>query len=546
MVRDENIYERPIKLRSEFIRRKVERSSLSGEFKQCFLEAAAELKLQDNINANVTEVQRKIKTDGRVKNINVAQTVQFEKEYAYRLGAKQISDEYGDFVARQTRPYMPKRSANFIKSSIRSWFKTTYDQGDEDRIAQIVIQGNNRPKFLKVIEVAKDKYGQLPTREDEVVTNLEWQVPDGTTIFKSHYVELPKSKKSILKEKTSGLFFINRNSAGKADLSSPETRFIDSLEDSDSETQWWFRNGTKDSKYFSIAYKKPSGFAYGFYPDFIIKTKKEVLIVEVKDDASFSTDNFLKLRSGKEYARREDHHEKVRLYLLSPDDFDGFFRHIKNQELDLFTSLYEDRLLRWARSSQVVLQHTEEKSSEDTELLDYYEQEFAKLVHELEDTQLQKELLEIDLQQAKENLKAIGSATTTAPAGRRIEITKPFNLCILGEVTDEALVVQELQAYFAKHSLSTNDWSVKFVNNLKLQNADVLRSLQRGKSKFDLIVTGQIHHHAGKGNSKANLLSELKNEKYIPHLAADPRTALTPSRLLESLEEYFNETPPTD
>ena len=50
LLRDEDLYEKPLKLRSEFIRRRVERSSLSGDFKQVLLEAAEELKLKGNIN----------------------------------------------------------------------------------------------------------------------------------------------------------------------------------------------------------------------------------------------------------------------------------------------------------------------------------------------------------------------------------------------------------------------------------------------------------------------------------------------------------------
>lgn len=546
MIRDENIYERPIKLRSEFIRRKVERSSLSGDFKQCFIETANELVLKEQINEKVREVQRKIKIEGRVQNIDVAQSVEFDREYAFRLSTKQVVDQYTDFAAAQTHPYMPKRSANFIKSSIRAWFKETYDIGDEDQIAQVVIQGNNRPKFIKAIELAKEKYGQLPSRDDQVVTNDDWEIPDSITIFKSNYIELERSHKSILKEKTSGSFFIKKNVAGKPELSGPELKFIDLLESSDDETRWWFKNGAKDSKYFGIAYKKPDGHPYGFYPDFILKTKKEVLIVEIKDNLAFTTENFLKLRSGKDYLTRNNHSEEIRFYCLSPDDFENFFKHVKDQELDQFASLYEERLIRWAKSSQVILENNSEKSEEDRELLKYYEQEFEKVAAELIDTRMKKELLEIDLQRAQSNLKAIGSIRTKEvdSGARALEIPQPFNICVLGDVSDVDAVIHELQVFFKKHAVKTNDWSVDFVNNTKLKNSNSLRSLVNGRSKFNLVITGQIHHHAGKGNTKSNIFSELKNEKYIPHVVgSDPTTLLTPDRAVEALDRFLQNSP---
>ncbi|MCC7308329.1 MAG: DEAD/DEAH box helicase family protein [Acidobacteria bacterium] len=543
MVRDENIYERPVKIVSEFIRRKVELTRISSDFKQCVLQAASELGTKDSINANVKEVQKKIMVGGSVKEIDKKQTVVFEREYAYRKGQKQISDDYGRWTVEQARPeYMPKSSSGAIKSAIRSWFKDAFDDGDEDRIARVVTQGNNRPKFVNLIARAKEIYGSLPDKGDQIVSNDAWEVPEGVSLFKVNYAPLAKSRKSILKEQASQSYFVRVSATGKPELSNPEEKFIELLESSDDETRWWFKNGVRDSKYLGIGYKKPDGHQYGFYPDFVIKTKKEVLIVEIKDDKAFATDNFLKLRAGKEYLTKYAQKEKLRFFVLSPDDFAEFFRHIEDQSLDSFRSLFEERLLRWAKSSQVVLENKAEKTDDDSELLKYYEDEFAKVTAELKDANAKKELLEIDLQQAQENLKAMGTAAEKENKGatRRLAIPTPFNICVLGEVSNVDAITQELQAYFTKHSVKTNDWSVDFVNNTKLKNSNVLKSLVKGQSKYDLIVTGQIYHHAGKGNAKSNILSELKNEKYVPHVVGvEPKSLLTPDRAVESVDNYL-------
>ncbi len=54
-------------------------------------------------------------------------------------------------------------------------------------------------------------------------------------------------------------------------------------------------------------------------------------------------------------------------------------------------------------------------------------------------------------------------------------------------------------------------------------------------------MTGQIFHHSGKGNAKANIISELKNEKYIPHcIGSNPKDFLTPEKIIEVIDEYIN------
>ena len=65
--------------------------------------------------------------------------------------------------------------------------------------------------------------------------------------------------------------------------------------------------------------------------------------------------------------------------------------------------------------------------------------------------------------------------------------------------------------------------------------------MHKGQSKFSLIVTGQIFHHSGKGNAKANIISELKNEKYIPHsIGSNPKDLLTPEKIIEVIDDYIN------
>lgn len=546
MERDEDLIKGKFSLHSEFIRRKRELTRLSGDFKKCLLKAAKELDIKDKINKDVKIIPKDFAVAGKTAAIDLEQQIQFEKKISIKKDIKEIAYSYANvFCAEMAAPYAKARSAEIVKSSIRSWFKENFDIGDEDKIALIVMHVNNNSKFKSLLEKAKDIYQQLPVRNEEVVLTADWQVPETISIF-TDYEPIETAAKSIIKEPDDKKLYVKKNVNGKIDLSKPEIDFIKRLEQTDDELQWWFKNSHSESKYFGIAYKKRDNHYYAFYPDFILKTKKETLIVEIKDDKDFKPDNLLKYNAGKEYqnnSTKYPHKESLRFYIFSPDDYDSFFQLLQEQNLDKFNSLYEERLLKYSKSHQLLLNNKPEKSEKESmelELLD----ELDKTLNELKDTKLKNELLQMELEDAKENVVALsetlGKTNTEKEKTENIKIQTPFNICVLGEVSDEEKIIQDLQQYFVKQGIKTNEWDIKFFNNSKLQNADVLRSLVKGQSRYCLIIIGQIHHHSGKGNAKANIISELKNEKYIPHkVGSNPKDLLTPDKALKAVDEFL-------
>ena len=164
----------------------------------------------------------------------------------------------------------------------------------------------------------------------------------------------------------------------------------------------------------------------------------------------------------------------------------------------------------------------------------------------LEYKQLELQEKEEELEKSNENVELLSqynSSKNNEDFKENFNIKKPFNFCVLGEESNQATIRKEIKYFFEKLGVGINDWSIEFINNAKLQNTDVLRSLNKGQSKYDLIITGQIFHHSGKSNTKANIISELKNEKYIPHIiGCSPKDKLTPDKILNSLEKYFMET----
>ena len=553
---DHDIYSSRPHIFSEHIRRKRELTRLSGDFKKVFNEAALNYGLKDKINCDVNQIVKTIKLEAVVQEIDKGgeQEVQFKDKKQINRSKAEIQSLYDGFIRKMVNPYEIARSQNILKTAIRSWFKSELSISDDDLIQMIVMSfsQNNNAHFKQAIDDAKELYKNLPTKTDEITTNENWTIPNSVDIF-SDCEEIRPSAKSILKQEDAKCFIAKKDKNGKSELSKPEKEFIAQMEGSDDYLQWWYKNGKGESKYFCIAYQKEDGFYYGFYPDFILKTKKETIIVEIKDDKDFKADNYYKLRAGRKYLERLNGEEKVRFYILSPNCYYEFFRKLNDMDLDSFESKFEHNLLTFIQSQQLQIQEKIKNAEALTKAEEEYKElfsEYEKSLSELGDEKFRRELLELELDEAKAIIEQYKTnidilSIVSKPKEMTIEkmvISTPFNICILGEVSDLSQIRHELNSYFEKIGIAPTDWDVDFINNTKLENANIYKSLQKGQTKYNIIVVGQIYHHSGKGNQKANIISELKNEKYIPFIVGcSPKEVLTPDNLIKKLHEYLTE-----
>jgi len=544
MLRDNTIY-KDIYLPSELVRRKRELFRLSGDFKDCLFQASNELKFKEKkINIGKIVFKRDIGFEGKITEIDKKQAVDFQKKGAIVRDREEVCAEYTAFIKSLTFPFTGGgRPTEIIKSSLRSFFKKSFGIDNEDEIATIVLNPVNRGEFAELIEEAKGKYKSLPEKADEVIPNKNWQVPEIISVFEN-FDEIKLVKKSVLNP-----YFVKRDKNGKQQWSKPEKVFIDELEKTDNDVLWWFKNGVSESKYFGIAYKKNGnshGSYYAFYPDFVIKTKKDTLVVEIKDDRDFKNENLYKLNAGREFQKKHKGKENLYFYIISPSDYYKFFIALKNQNLDSFKSQFEENLVRYTQSRKVVSGKQVEKSKEDQELLELYEGELTKAIKNLDDKKLENEILKIDLQNAETTIGGLKEALVYQPRGgtkekiEGIKIPTPFNICVLGEVVDEDLIRNKLRGFFAKYGLKATDWDIAFFGNSKIRNSDVLSGLKKGQTKYNVIITGQIYHHSGKGNQSANILTELKKDKYINHIVGcSPKELLTVDDVLKKMDSYL-------
>jgi len=548
LVIDNDIYGTPKILLSEHIRRKRELTRLSGDFKTVFFQAAEDYKLKDRINVNITRIRKNIKTDGHIIELDHSQEVEFKGTKEIYLGGGELQNSYDRFIQSSVHPYEISRSQNILKSTIRSWFKSIFKIDDEEMIQKIVLHtSENNAHFKRVIEDAKDLYGNLPYKQDEKISNENWDIPKEINLF-TDVEKIEPSKKSIHKQDDVKCLLVR-----KGELSNPEKDFITELEKTDDYVLWWFKNGKSDAKYFSITYQKEDGHLYGFYPDFIINTKKELIIVEIKDDKDFKANNFYKLSAGRDYISRIKSQFTTYFFILSPDCYFEFFNRLSDMEIGAFDSIYEKRLIKFIKSQHMQISSKIESDEKLSKIEEEYHDlfsEYEKMLTLFQDEALKRELAEMRLEDAerileqyKSNIEVLSKhilVKTETEVQKKLEIPLPFNICVLGEVVEESLIRSELHKYFQKLEVATTEWNVDFINNEKLRKTSVLKSLIAGQSHYTLIITGQIHSHSGKGNKSANLITELHKDKYIPHIqGCSPKEILTVDCLISAFDDHI-------
>jgi type III restriction enzyme len=546
MLRDNEAYGN-INLPSDHIRRKREKQRLSGKFKDCLFKAADELKInKSKINIGLVKFKKAIGVNGHVENIDKAQTIPFKSRGEIEKDREEICAWYTSFIKSQTLPFTGgDRPTTIIKSSLRSLFKKLFGKDNEDEIGMIVLNPRNRSIFEQLIDIAKQKYTQLPEKQDIVNKNEEWQIPDMVSVFDNFEKITINNKlirKSVLKP-----FYQKKEKSGKLQWSKPEKVFIEGLEKTDDDVLWWFKNCERESKYFGISYKKNDGHYYGFYPDFIVKTKKDILIIEIKDDKDFKNENLLKLNAGKEYQKKYKRKENLYFFIISPLDYFNFFKTLKDQELPTFKSKYEENLIRYTQSRKVTSEKVKERDKEDQELLDLYDEELSKAIKNLDDKKFENNILKIDLENAQAIIKGLKESLVyrgkASQKEEQLTVPQPFNICILGESIDKETTRKKLREYFEKYGVKAIKWDIDFYGNTRLKNTDILRKLKKGQSKFNVIITGQLYFHSGRDNKSANLLTELKKGKYIDHIiGCSPKELLTCDNIVEKLNYYLVES----
>jgi len=264
-----------IDLPSVHSKRRREETRLSPHFISCFLTAADELKLKDNISLGIKEISKTLISDVKVEDIDKAKTGKMGAIAASYITDKgnqvylaqqetEIQHTFELFLIDCLKPLYPEpRSIDKMKQAIYSYFRIAYPlqyvYGDQ-RIQSIVLHESNSRFFGDAINKAKELYlSTVGKAKSELISDGNWNVPP--------YLNYPDTYSSLATKLSIVEPFYQRN-----DSSQVERDFTNHLESRTGEIEWWYKNGENDAKHLAIPYDD-KGIVRPFYIDWIVKYK---------------------------------------------------------------------------------------------------------------------------------------------------------------------------------------------------------------------------------------------------------------------------------
>ncbi len=184
-----------------------------------------------------------------------------------------------NIIGKQTdenKKFAPERSWGKLKTALNVWLLPMLGE-DRTHAYKVILED-----LLKEGSVLRPVIGEAlvayrPIRDQEVnkktvrakrVETIE--IPRSSIFFTDLYEEM-KTKRSAMEP-----FYIAK------EVVDNEKSFIKFL-DENKDIEWWYKNGDSGSEYFSISYNNPDENKEKlFYPDWIVKTKSKVWIIDTK------------------------------------------------------------------------------------------------------------------------------------------------------------------------------------------------------------------------------------------------------------------------
>lgn len=264
-----------LELLSVHSKRHREETRLSPHYIKCFLNAATELKLKDNIDIDVEKIEAKLISDGvitdpdkefahiQVQQLSIEET--HGAEFVQRVQTeREVQQQFDMFVIDVLIPLAPEsRSVDKVKTGIYNFFKYEFQMQFEYNgvhAQMIVLAGQNSQKFIDVINRAKELYfTDIELGKKAVEKDDKWEVSASVNYGSGYYER--KYELSVMQP------FYESKSASQVEKAF--ALFLDKKED---EIKWWFKNGERDGTFFAIPYKE-NDEVKPFYVDWIVKYK---------------------------------------------------------------------------------------------------------------------------------------------------------------------------------------------------------------------------------------------------------------------------------
>lgn len=178
----------------------------------------------------------------------------------------------------ENKKFAPERSWGKLKTALNVWFSETLNES-RDRYYIIIVNDllKQDSTLRKVISIALEKY--RPKRQEEVnkkesrsKRTEELEIPRPELDYTEDYEEIDHLNKNSMEP-----VYIKKEYEGKKN----EREFIKYLESK--KIDWWYKNGDSGSEHFSIPYYDKIEQKHRlFYPDWIIKKKDKIIILDTK------------------------------------------------------------------------------------------------------------------------------------------------------------------------------------------------------------------------------------------------------------------------
>ena len=281
----------PLKLESVFMTR-ADYNDLGDSFQMTFKQVA-----EKKLDTKKFNLKPKV-TNGLIVGVEIDDYDNFTKElfeeggsYDEEMSRHDLERLYNllcfKIIAKQTdenRKFAPERSWGKLKTALNIYLMEKLKISRADAYKIIVNDLVSSAGALAPV-IGDTLLAYRPIREQEVnkkaarakrVEHIE--IPREALFFTDQYEEL-NVKKSAMEP-----FWFEKIPAGLFGGTNNERKFIDFLESPKNKSViWWHKNGDTGSEHFSISFYNPDENKEKlFYPDWIIKTKNGVLIVDTK------------------------------------------------------------------------------------------------------------------------------------------------------------------------------------------------------------------------------------------------------------------------
>lgn len=281
----------PIKLESVFMTR-TDYNDLGDSFQNTFKQVA-----DKKLDTKKLNLKPKV-TNGLIVGVEIDDYDNFAKElfeeggsYDEEMSRHDLERLYNllcfKIVAKQTdenRKFAPERSWGKLKTALNIYLMENLKLSRTDVYKVIVNDLVGETGALAPV-IGDALLAYRPVREQEVnkkaarakrVEHIE--IPREALFFTDQYEGLAVEKSAMEP------FWFEKSQAGLFGGNDNEKNFIKFLESPQNKSViWWHKNGDNGSEHFSISYYNPDENKEKlFYPDWIIKTKKGVIIVDTK------------------------------------------------------------------------------------------------------------------------------------------------------------------------------------------------------------------------------------------------------------------------